>query len=189
MTKYPQDRFDDKSAVPARVGAHRRPVERKPWWVKGLVSVGVSSALILAALAGVAVLDSQNLQDIDLPVLGITATPTPTPTPTPIIPIIDPATLSKQELKDITITVLNGTTSETLDQDVATTLEEQSWPNVTTANAADTTIKVSVVVYGPDEDLSLATSVAQSLGIKAVKQSDMYPGARITVLVGRDFIR
>ena len=189
MTKYPQDRFDDKTAVPARVGAHRRPVVRKPWWVKGLVSLGATSALILAALAGVAVLDAQNLQDIDLPVLGITATPTPTPTPTPTIPIVDPTTLPKNELKKITITVLNGTSSETLDEEVAAILEEQSWPNITTASAADTTIKLSVVVYGPDEDLSLATSVATSLGIKAVKQSDMYPGARITVLVGRDLIR
>lgn len=189
MTKYPQDRFDDKTAVPARVGAHRRPVVRKPWWVKGLVSLGATSALILAALAGVAVLDAQNLQDIDLPVLGITATPTPTPTPTPTIPIVDPTTLSKKELKEITITVLNGTSSETLGDEVAGILEEQSWPNITTASAADTTIKLSVVVYGPDEDLSLATSVATSLGIKAVKQSDMYPGARITVLVGRDLIR
>lgn len=189
MTKYPQDRFDDKSAVPARVGAHRRGVVRKPWWVKGLVSLGVTSALILAALAGVAVLDARNLQDLDLPVLGITATPTPTPTPTPTIPIVDPTALTKKELKGITITVLNGTTSETVDKDVAEILKEQSWPNITTASAADSTIKVSVVVYGPDEDLSLATSVAKSLGIKAVKQSDMYPGARITVLVGRDFIR
>ena len=189
MTKYPRDRFDDKTAVPARVGAHRQPVARKPWWAKGLVSLGVTSALILAALAGVAVLDARNLQDIDLPVLGITATPTPTPTPTPTIPLIDPTLLTKKELKDITITVLNGTTSETLDKDIAELLKEQSWPNITTANAADSTIKVSVVVYGPDADLSLATSVAKSLGIKAVKQSDMYPGARVTVLMGRDLIR
>jgi hypothetical protein len=164
-------------------------VARKPWWVKALVSVGVTSVLILAALAGVAVLDARNLQDIDLPVLGITATPTPTPTPTPTIPLVDPTLLTKKELKEITITVLNGTTSETLDKDIADLLKEQSWPNITTANAADSTIKVSVVVYGPDSDLSLATSVAKSLGIKAVKQSDMYPGARVTVLMGRDFIR
>ena len=189
MTKHPRDRFDDKASVPARVGAHRQPVERKPWWVKGLISLGVTSVLILSALAGVAVLDARNLQEIDLPVLGITATPTPTPTPTPEIPLVDPTTLSKNELNDITITVLNGTTSETLDEDVAAILEAQSWPNITVASAADSTIKVSVVVYGPDEDLSLATSVAASLGIKAVKQSDLYPGARVTVLMGKDFIR
>ena len=189
MTKYPQDRFDDKSAFPARVGVHRQPVARKPWWVKSLVSLGVTSVLILAALAGVSVLDARNLQEIDLPALGITATPTPTPTAEPIIPLVDPTTLSKKELKEITITVLNGTTTEDLEKDVAAMLDDQSWPNITTANAADSTIKISVVVYGLESDLSLATSVAKSLGIKAVKQSDMYPGARITVLMGSDFIR
>ena len=85
--------------------------------------------------------------------------------------------------------MLNGTTSETLAEDVADILDAQDWPNITTAAAADSTIKVSVVVYGPDEDLPLATSVAKSLGISAVKQSDMYPGAKVTVLVGKDFVR
>ena len=149
----------------------------------------MTSALILAALAGVAVLDAKNLQDIDIPVLGITATPTPTPTPTPEIPLVDPTTLTKKELKDVTITVLNGTTSETLAGDVAGLIELQGWPKPTTADAADTNIKVSVVVYGPDEDLPLANTIAESLGIKAVKQSDMYPGAKVTVLVGNDFVQ
>ena len=80
MTKLPLDRFDDKASIPVRPGAHRQPITRRPWWVKGLVSLGVTASLILVALAGVAVLDAKNLQQIDLPVLGITATPTPTPT-------------------------------------------------------------------------------------------------------------
>jgi hypothetical protein len=189
VTKQPLDRFDDKANVPVRAGAHRQPIARTAWWIKGLISLGVTAALILVALAGVAVLDAKNLQQIDLPALGITATPTPTPTPTPKIPVVDPTTLSKKELAAITVTVLNGTTSETLASDVAALLKNLSWPNITTADAADSTIKVSVVVYGPDEDLPLATSVAKSLGIKAVKQSDMYPGARVTVLVGKDFVR
>lgn len=189
MSKYPQDRFDDKSSRPARIGAHRQPVARRAWWVKALIAAGSSAAIILAALAGVAVLDAKNLQDLDIPALGITATPTPTPTPTPEIPVVDPTTLSKKELGAITITVLNGTTSPTLAVDVAGLLETQGWPNITPADAADTTIKVSVVVYGPDEDLPLATSVAESLGIAAIKQSDMYPGAKVTVLVGKDFVQ
>ncbi len=188
MTKYPQDRFDDLTARPARVGAHRQPVARRVWWVTALISLGVTASLVLLALAGVAVLDAKNLQQIDIPVLGLTATPTPTPTPTPTIAVVDPTTLSKKQLKAITITVLNGTTSETLGNDVAGLLTTQSWPNITVAAAADTTIKVSVVVYGPDEDLPLATSVAKSLGITAIKQSDMYPGAKVTVLVGKDFV-
>lgn len=189
MTKYPQDRFDDTTSLPIRVGAHRQPIVRTAWWVKGLISLGVTSAFVLAALVGVAVLDAKNLQQIDLPALGITATPTPTPTPTPKIPLVDPTALTKKERAAITITVLNGTTSETLGSDVAELLKNLKWPNITTADAADTTIKVSVVVYGPDEDLPLATSVAKNIGIKAIKQSDMYPGARVTVLVGKDFVR
>lgn len=93
-------------------------------------------------------IDAKNLQQIDIPALGITATPTPTPTPTPEIPIVDPTLLTKKELRQITITVLNGTSSETLAEDVADILDAQDWPNITTAAAADTTIKVSVVVYG-----------------------------------------
>lgn len=170
-------------------GAHRQPFTRRPWWVTTLISAGVTAAIILAALAGVAVLDAKNLRDINIPALGITATPTPTPTPTPTIPVVDPTLLTKKELRKITITVLNGTTSETLAKDVSDILDAQGWPNITTAFAADSTIKISVVVYGPDEDLPLATSVAKSLGIAAVKQSDMYPGAKVTVLVGKDFVR
>ena len=189
VAKYPQDRFDDKSAQAGRAGAHRQPISRRPWWATTLISLGVTAGLILAALAGVAVVDAKNLQQLDIPALGITATPTSTPTPTPKIPVVDLTLLTKKELGQITITVLNGTTSETLAEDVADILKAQDWPNITTAAAADSTIKVSVVVYGPDEDLPLATSVAKSLGISAVKQSDMYPGAKVTVLVGKDFVR
>ena len=189
MVKYPQDRFDDPSAQAGPAGAHRQPISRRPWWATLLISLGVTAGLILAALAGVAVVDAKNLQELNIPALGITATPTPTPTPTPVIPVVDPTLLTQKELKLITITVLNGTTSDTLAKDVADILKVQGWPNITTAAAADSTIKVSVVVYGPDEDLPLATSVAKSLGISAVKQSDMYPGAKVTVLVGKDFVR
>ena len=183
VAKKPQDRFDDKSAYAGRAGAHRQPVYRRPWWVTTLISIGVTAGIILAALVGVAVLDARNLKPIDISVLGITAAPAP------VITGVDPTLLTEAELNEITITVLNGTTSATLDEDVAAILTTQGWPNISTANAADSAIKISVVVYGPDKNLSLATSIADSLGIAAVKQSDSYPGATITVLVGKDFVR
>ncbi|CAB4869765.1 MAG: hypothetical protein F2785_04330 [Actinobacteria bacterium] len=183
MAKKPQDRFDDKNAYAGRAGAHRQPISRRPWWVTTLISVGVTAGLILAALAGVAVLDARNLKPLDISVLGITVTPAPE------ITGVDPTLLTEEERQQITITVLNGTTSTTLDEDVAAILTTQGWVNISTADAADSTIKISVVVYGPDKNLSLATSVAESLGIAAVKQSDSYPGATVTVLVGKDFVR
>jgi hypothetical protein len=183
VAKKPQDRFDDSSAFPRRAGAHRQPISRRPWWATALISAGVTAGLVLAALAGVAVLDARNLEPIDISVLGTI------PTPAPEITGVDPTLLTEAERQQITITVLNGTTSTTLDEDVAAILTTQGWPNISTANAADSTIKISVVVYGPDRDLALATGVADSLGIAAVKQSDTYPGANVTVLVGKDFVR
>ena len=183
MAKVPQDRFDDETAYSGRAGAHRQPISRRPWWATALISAGVSAGLVIAALAGAAVLDARNLEPIDISVLGII------PTPAPEITGVDPTLLSEAEREQITITVLNGTTSTTLDEDVAAILTTQGWPNISNADAADSTIKISVVVYGPDEDLALATSVADSLGIAAVKQSDSYPGAKVTVLVGKDFVR
>ncbi len=183
VAKKPQDRFDDESSYLGRAGAHRQPISRRPWWVTTLISIGVTAGLILAAMAGVAVLDARNLQPIDISALGITAAPAPQ------ITGVDPTLLTEEELQQITITVLNGTTSATLAEDVAAILTTQGWPNISTADAADSTITVSVVVYGPNRNLSLATSVADSLGIAAVKQSDTYPGATVTVLVGKDFVR
>lgn len=183
------DRYDDKNVRPARVGAHRRPVTRRAWWVSTLIAVGSTAAIILAALVGVNVIDSRNLQALDLPVIGITATPTPTPTPTPTIPVKDPSTMNARALSRVYITVLNGTKQQGLASDVAEMLTAQKWQNISVANAADNTITVSVVVYGPDEDELVANGVAASLGIKAIKQSDMYPGATVTVLVGSDFVQ
>jgi negative regulator of sigma E activity len=189
VSKLPADRFDDKSAAPTRVGAHRRRVVRRAWWVTTLISVGSVAAIILAALVGVSVIDAKNLQALDIPAIGITATPTPTPTPTPTSNTIDPLTLPKKELDKIAITVLNGTPQEGLAESVVTMLETTGWVNMTAAAAADDTIKVSVVVYGPATDEAYAHGVASSLGIKAVKQSDMYPGANVTVLLGSDFVQ
>lgn len=183
VAKKQQDRFDDRSAYAGRAGAHRQPVYRRPWWVTTLISVGVTAGIILAALVGVAVLDARNLQQIDISAFGLT------PTPAPEIPDVDPKLLTEEELNQLTITVLNGTTSATLDEDVAAILTTQGWTSVSNADAADATIEISVVLYGPDEDLPLATSVAENLGIAVVKQSDAYPGAKVTVLVGTDLIR
>jgi hypothetical protein len=189
VTKFPADRFDDKNAAPARVGAHRSSIVRRKWWVAALIAVGSTAAIILAALVGISVIDAKNLQDINIPAIGITATPTPTPTPTPTVVGADPTTIPPKELKKIVITVLNGTPQDGLAESVVSLLKTAGWVDLTAASASDTTIKVSVVVYGPETDKAYANGVAASLGIKAVKQSDMYPGANVTVLLGSDFVQ
>ena len=188
MSRFPKDRFDDPTAVPARPGSHRRHIVRRPWWALALIGLGSSAAIVLAALAGIAVIDARNLEALKLPGLGATATPTPTSTAPGTSGIDDPTTLSAKQLDAVTITVLNGTTQPSTGQDVASLLTNQGWPHVSSADASDSSIKLSVVVYSADANRSVAHGVAQALGIAAIKQSDVYPGATVTVLVGADFV-
>jgi len=100
-----------------------------------------------------------------------------------------PTTLTEKQFAAITITILNGTTSPTLPTDVASLLTTQNWPQPTLADAADNTVEESIVVYRYPADELMANSIAASLGIETVQQSDVYRGARVYVLLGADFVQ
>ncbi len=186
VSKYPQDRFDGLESSSGRRGAHRSEVRRKPWWVKGLTVLGSTGVIVVVALAGVTVIDARlNFEIPDFSTIG----QTPTPTPTPTVELFDPTTLTEKQFKAITITILNGTTSPTLPTDVASMLTTQNWPQPTLADAADNTVKESVIVYRYPADEFMATSIASSLGIENIQQSDVYRGARVYVLLGADFVQ
>ena len=186
MSKYPQDRFDGRDSSTPQRGAHRTNVRRKPWWVKTLTVVGSTGAIVVAALAGITVIDARlNFEIPDFSTIG----QTPTPTPTPTVELFDPTTLTPKQFAAITITILNGTTSPTLPTDVASMLTTQNWPQPILADAADNTVKDSVVVYRYPADELMATSIAASLGIETIQQSDQYRGARVYIVVGADFVQ
>jgi hypothetical protein len=186
VSKYPQDRFDGADASAVNRGAHRSEVRRKPWWVKAITVFASTGAIIVVALAGITVIDARlNFEIPDFSTIG----QTPTPTPTPTIELFDPTTLTEKQFKAITITILNGTTSPTLPTDVAGMLTTQNWPQPTLADASDNTVKQSVIVYRYPADELMATSIAASLGIETIQQSDVYRGARVYVLLGSDFVQ
>lgn len=186
MSKYPQDRFDGVDAKDGLRGAHRTAVRRKPWWVKTLTVVASTGVIIVAALAGITVIDARlNFEIPDFSTIG----QTPTPTPTPTIELFDPTTLTEKQFKALTITILNGTTSPTLPTDVASMLTTQNWPQPTLADASDNTVKESIVVYRYPADELTAQSIAASLGIEKIQVSDQYRGARVYVLLGSDFVQ
>lgn len=186
MSKYPQDRFDGTDSSSVRRGAHRTDVRRKPWWVKVVTVVASTAAIIVVALAGITVIDARlNFEIPDFSTIG----QTPTPTPTPTVELFDPTTLTKKQFEAITITILNGTTSPTLPTDVAAMLTTQNWPEPTLADAAENTVKDSIVVYRYPADELMANSIAASLGIETVQKSDVYRGARVYVLLGADFVQ
>lgn len=186
MSKYPQDRFDAVDGKAAGRGAHRTSVRRKPWWVKALTVFASTGVIIVAALAGITVIDARlNFEIPDFSTIG----QTPTPTPTPTVELFDPTTLTEKQFNAITITILNGTTSPTLPTDVASMLTTQNWPQPTLADSSDNTVKKSIIVYRYPADELMAQSVAAALGIETVQQSDQYRGARVYVLLGADFVK
>lgn len=186
VSKYAQDRFDDRDSSSVQRGAHRTTVRRRPWWVKVVTVVASTSAVIVVALAGITVIDARlNFEIPDFATIG----QTPTPTPTPTIELIDPTKLTEKQFKATTITILNGTTSPTLAADVASMLTTQNWPQPAVADAADDAVATSVIAYRYSLDERLALSIGSSLGIDVIQQSDDYFGARVYVVLGADFVK
>ncbi|MEN9740152.1 MAG: hypothetical protein RLZ72_418 [Actinomycetota bacterium] len=186
MSQYPQDRFDGIDTKSVGRGAHRAPVTRKPWWVKLVTVFASTGVIIVAALAGITVIDARlNFEIPDFTTIG----QTPTPTPTPTVVLLDPTTLTEKQFKAITITILNGTTSPTLPTDVASMLTTQNWPQPTFADSSDNTVKQTIVVYRYPADELMAQSIAAALGIETIQQSDAYRGARVYILLGSDFVQ
>jgi hypothetical protein len=186
VSKYAQDRFDDRDSSSVQRGAHRTTVRRRPWWVKVVTVVASTSAVIVVALAGITVIDARlNFEIPDFTTIG----QTPTPTPTPTIELIDPTKLTEKQFKATTITILNGTTSPTLAADVASMLTTQNWPQPAVADAADDAVATSVIAYRYSLDERLALSIGSSLGIDVIQQSDDYFGARVYVVLGADFVK
>jgi hypothetical protein len=64
------------------------------------------------------------------------------------------------------------------------------WPEATATNADSADVAQSVVAYQDDADRGIALGIAEILGIAAdqVVQTPAYPGARVTVLLGSDYV-
>ena len=83
--------------------------------------------------------------------------------------------------------MLNGTSTAGLAASAGERLDAEGWPEQTLTNAASQEVETSLVAYSSDEDEALARGVAEILGISEVIETDDYPGARITVLLGADY--
>jgi hypothetical protein len=64
------------------------------------------------------------------------------------------------------------------------------WPEPTATNADSTSVAQSSVAYIDDADRGIALGIAEILGISAdqVVQTSAYPGARVTVVLGADYV-
>jgi len=187
MAEFPRDRFDAVPATLGRVGAHRAPRSRRGAWVATAWAALASGLLVVGGLYLLSLITDR--VSFEIPGFG-TAEPMPTPTATPsptvtIEPITDPA---QAELPaGFTITVLNGTPVEGLGATARTLLAEPGWPVGTVTAAAQDDIEQTVVFYSDPALQQVAAGMAALLGVGSIEQSDAFPGAPITIVLGADF--
>jgi len=190
-SRFLPDRFDDVERERGYVGLRREQRGRGFWLVPLGVVLGVSVVLTAIGMFMVSRADQRlelSPEEIAItdppPEEMVAEDPAPEPEPEPVEAITNP---SEEEADGLTITILNGTDTTGLAARAGNLLDREGWPEQTRTNADEQGVEASLVAYESDDDEGLARGVAEILGIDEVVQTDNYPGARITVLLGADF--
>lgn len=190
-SRFLPDRFDDIESEPGYIGLRRKQREPTFWLVPVGIVVGVS--VILTAVGMFMVSRADQALELSPDEIAITEPPpeevvATEPEPEPEPEVAEAITNPTEEQADgLTITILNGTDTTGLAARAGNLLDREGWPEQTRTNADEQGVEESLVAYESDEDEGLARGVADVLGISEVVQTDNYPGARITVLLGADF--
>jgi hypothetical protein len=190
------DRFDDVSREKKYVGIHRSTRSTASLFAPVGIALGVVALLVLGGLWFVdRSAANLTLEDSAPPVIDGGATAPleeeqaveEEPVVDEVLPVTDPTQIDTEGL---TLTVLNGTASQGMAARASTRLTDVGWPETTATNADSTDVAQSVVAYSEEADKASALGIAQLLGIEAdaVVQSTAYPGARITVVLGADYV-
>jgi hypothetical protein len=175
--KYPKDRFDTIPDDLRRIGAHRTPRPRGRGWIGFGWAALATVVLIGLGVFGLSLVNGSISFKGASP--SISATPTPTPTPT-IVPTVDP---------NLSVFVLNGTTTSGLANSVGDKLVAAGWKVDSRANASETDLTKTIVYYSDAKNQAAALGVAQSLPGATVAETQDYvaTGADLTVVIGSDF--
>ena len=88
----------------------------------------------------------------------------------------------------LSISVLNGTATNDLQNTAADVIKAAGWPDPARANATDRTEATTVIYYRSAEYEGVARGLAALLGVGAdVKLSDAFLGAPVTIVLGSDY--
>jgi hypothetical protein len=196
MAKHPTDSFDSLPAHPSRTGAHRGPKVSGRGWITFAWAALATGVIVLAGVIYMGVINN-NIQFTSI-LSGQSETATPTPDPTASVePITNP---------DLSVTILNGTETPGLASQVGDAMREAGWTKIgSTANASASDFTITTVYYSDPANEGAALGLANALYAKAVadaeaqgitldlktvriEQSDQFPGAPLTVVLGADFV-
>lgn len=178
MAKYPRDQFDDIPVDLARVGAHRAPVKAARGWITFAWAALFTGILVIG---GVAALNAfRGLSFLGEPP-PVTTTPSVEVTADPIL---DPTLIAPE--RGITITILNGTTTIDLENVAGDSLV--GWPVGARLVATDRTEEKTIVYYSNPADEDVARGLVIALGTGEILESNAFPGAPLTVVLGSDYL-
>ncbi|MEJ3403811.1 LytR C-terminal domain-containing protein [Rathayibacter sp. YIM 133350] len=176
-TSTPKDRFDEFPNDLERVGAHRAPRRRGRGWV--VLGWAALATVVLIVIGAVGILWLNNGLDIETPLTTSSATPTASGAPA-AAPTTDPS---------VSVTVLNGTTTEGLAGTVADILRGQGWNVGATSNADSSDIAKTRVYYADAGLEGAARGAAAALpgADVALSQDFAQTGAQLVVVIGTDY--
>lgn len=181
MATYQKDRFDSVPDDLLRTGAHRAPAKKGRGWVGFAWAALATGVLVACGLLGLSIINGT----FTLPFLAGEPTSSPTPKPTPTAePVLNP---------EIPITILNGTTTQGLANQVGDLLVTQGWNGASSelgsrANAAQRDVEKTVVYYNDPANEGAARAMVQSLEVGEIKLSDVYTTSPLTVVLGSDYV-
>lgn len=186
MASFPRDQFDDLPHDTDRVGAHRAPRKRGRGWIAFGWATLATAVLVVGGLFALSLFDSR----FELPIFPAPSE-TPSETPTVIetaVPITDPTTVDPALMETLTISVLNGTTTQGLSNQAGDQIAAAGWPDPSRAAASNTAETETIVYYGSPEYEGIARGLMLLVGAVDVRLSDAFPTATITVVLGSDYV-
>lgn len=175
-TRRPLPDSFDKPQKLRRVGAHRAPKPASAAWLRALWIVLATAALTALGIIFVVI----GPENILFPQSNSGSQEAVTPEEE-LRGITDPAT---------TVTVLNGTTTPGLGDEVAAIITDGPYGTVEfVGNSSDQTATISAVFYTTPEDEALAKGLGEKLGGMSYYLQATYAsfGTQLIVLIGSDY--
>lgn len=185
MTTRITDRFDEIPEELQRVGAHRAPAQRGRGWIGFAWAALATVVLVAGSLFALSFLNP----DLEIRVPGVG---TASPTDEPVAPPADEPQAEPTLNPEIAITVLNGTATDGLANDVGDALVEQGWGGAaqgigSRAKAAADDVETTQIFYSDPANEGAARMLVETLGVGELRLSNDYPTSPITVLIGADY--
>jgi hypothetical protein len=185
MANFPPDRYDEVPADLRRVGAHRSPRKRGRGAIAFAWAALATGLLVVAGLYGLSRVNPSIT--FELPNFGGGAEPVSSPSPSASIvaPVTDPTTVPKK-LK-LTISILNGTSTDGLENTAGDLIKNAKWPNPSRNPSATTDITTTTVYYSSSDYEGIARGLLQLLGVDGkIALTDNYANP-ITIVLGADY--